>query len=46
MSWRGGGAVASGEPTERADKVTSGSGVDDTALWNPVMVGTVGLNGV
>lgn len=38
--------MANGEPTERADQVTSGSGVDDTALWNPIMVGAVGLNGV
>ena len=45
-SGRGDRAVANSEPTKRADEVTSGSCVDDSALGDPIMDGAVAVDGV
>jgi hypothetical protein len=37
--------VGDGEPAERADEITSGGGVDDAALENPIRSVATGLNG-
>ena len=38
--------MADSEPTERADEVASGSGVDDIALGDPMSVEAMGVNGL